>query len=99
MSLKAENKAQEIGKKSQAVRTRLINRTSKSGEMSRRGHPSLAMEVVQTVDMPHQLYIDTAEGPYLTDLDGNKIEHGSRFTLCGCTKSKKLPFCDGSHKG
>ena len=35
MSLKAENKAQEIGKKSQAVRTRLINRTSKSGEMSR----------------------------------------------------------------
>ena len=72
MSLKAENKAQEIGKKSQAVRTRLINRTSKSGEMSRRGHPSLAMEVVQTVDMPHQLYIDTAEGPYLTDLDGNE---------------------------
>ena len=34
----------------------------------------------------------------LTDLDGNKIEHGNRFTLCGCTKSKKLPFCDGSHK-
>jgi CDGSH-type Zn-finger protein len=34
----------------------------------------------------------------LTDLDGNKIEHGNRFTLFGCTKSKKLPFCDGSHK-
>ena len=34
----------------------------------------------------------------LTDLDGNKIKHGGRFTLCGCTKSKKLPFCDGSHK-
>lgn len=34
----------------------------------------------------------------LTDLDGNKIEHGSKFTLCGCAKSKKLPFCDGSHK-
>ena len=72
MSLKTENKVQEIGKKSQEVRARLINRTSKSGEMSRRGHPSLAMEVVQTVDMPHQLYIDTAEGPYLTDLDGNE---------------------------
>ena len=34
----------------------------------------------------------------LTDIDGNKIPHGEKFTLCGCTKSKKLPFCDGSHK-
>ena len=34
----------------------------------------------------------------LTDVDGNKIPHGEKFTLCGSTKSKKLPFCDGSHK-
>ena len=34
----------------------------------------------------------------LTDVNGNKIMHGERFTLCGCAKSKKLPFCDGSHK-
>ena len=34
----------------------------------------------------------------LTDVDGNKIPHGEKFTLCGCTKSKKLPFCDGSHR-
>ena len=34
----------------------------------------------------------------LTDVDGNKIPHGEKFTLCGCNKSKKLPFCDGSHK-
>ena len=34
----------------------------------------------------------------LTDVEGNKIPHGEKFTLCGCTKSKKLPFCDGSHK-
>ena len=34
----------------------------------------------------------------LIDHNGNKIDHGSRFTLCGCTKSKQLPFCDGSHK-
>ena len=34
----------------------------------------------------------------LIDLNGNKIEHGDKFTLCGCTKSNKLPFCDGSHK-
>jgi CDGSH-type Zn-finger protein len=34
----------------------------------------------------------------LTDFEGNKIPHGEKFTLCGCAKSKKLPFCDGSHK-
>jgi len=34
----------------------------------------------------------------LTDEDGNKIKHGKRFTLCGCNKSKNLPFCDGAHK-
>jgi len=62
----------EMGKNSQAVRKKLLNRTPKSEEAARRGHPSLAMEVVQTVDMPHQLYIDSAEGPYLTDLDGNQ---------------------------
>ena len=30
----------------------------------------------------------------LTSEDGVKIKHGKRFTLCGCTKSKNLPFCD-----
>ena len=34
----------------------------------------------------------------LTDGEGNKIPHGEKFTLCGCSISKKLPFCDGSHK-
>jgi len=34
----------------------------------------------------------------LTDEEGNEIKHGARFSLCGCTKSKNLPFCDGSHK-
>ena len=33
-----------------------------------------------------------------TDVDGNKIPHSEKFTLFGCSKSKKLPFCDGSHK-
>ena len=71
MSTAIEEKNKEIGKKSQAVREKLISRTGKSGEMSNRAHPSLAQEVVQTVEMPHQIYIDSAEGPYLTDLDGN----------------------------
>ena len=34
----------------------------------------------------------------LKDEDGNKIKHDKRFTLCGCNKSKNLPFCDGAHK-
>lgn len=34
----------------------------------------------------------------LTDENGNKIKHGKKFTLCGCNKSKNLPFCDGAHK-
>ena len=34
----------------------------------------------------------------LLNEDGAKIKHGKRFTLCGCTKSSNMPFCDGSHK-
>ena len=39
------------------------------------------------------------QGPViLIDESGNEIKHRPRFTLCGFTKSKELPFCDGSHK-
>lgn len=34
----------------------------------------------------------------LTDEAGNPIEHNPRFSLCGCGKSEKMPFCDGAHK-
>ena len=34
----------------------------------------------------------------LIDHNGNKIDYSSRFTLCGCAKSKQMPFCDGAHK-
>lgn len=34
----------------------------------------------------------------LTDEEGNPIEHGERFSLCGCGLSKNMPFCDGAHK-
>ena len=38
------------------------------------------------------------EGPViLTDEDGNELPHGERFSLCGCGKSKRMPYCDGSH--
>ena len=35
---------------------------------------------------------------HLTDEEGNPIEHGPRFSLCGCGKSANMPFCDGAHK-
>ena len=34
----------------------------------------------------------------LLDCDGNAIDHRSKFSLCGCGLSKKMPFCDGAHK-
>ncbi len=34
----------------------------------------------------------------LTDEKGNELPHGERFTLCGCGRSKRMPFCDSSHK-
>ena len=34
----------------------------------------------------------------LLDENGHEIEHKLRFSLCGCGKSNKMPFCDGSHK-
>ena len=38
------------------------------------------------------------QGPVdLVDIEGNEINHGSRFALCGCSKSNNKPFCDGSH--
>ena len=59
----------ELGERSQAVREKLINRTPKSAAVSQRGRETLAQEVVQTVDLPHPIYIESAEGPYLTDVE------------------------------
>ena len=72
MSITSKQAEPELGAKSLAVRTKLIDRTVKCEEVARRGQAALAQEVVQTVDLPHQIYIDSAEGPYLTDLDGNR---------------------------
>lgn len=60
------------GEKSQAVRRKLLERTKKSAEIRFRGEKALAQEIVQTVELPHPIYIDSADGPHLTDVDGNE---------------------------
>ncbi|WP_110111232.1 CDGSH iron-sulfur domain-containing protein [Bacillus sp. CGMCC 1.16541] len=35
----------------------------------------------------------------LIDADGNVFETKQTFSLCRCGLSKKMPFCDGNHKG
>jgi len=72
MSITSNQTKTELGTKSLAVRSKLIDRTAKCEEIAHRGQAALAQEVVQTVNLPHQIYIDSAEGPYLTDLDGNR---------------------------
>ena len=72
MSITSKQSKPDLGKKSLAVRTKLIDRTAKCEEVAHRGQATLAQEVVQTVDLPHQIYIDSAEGPYLIDMDGNR---------------------------
>lgn len=60
------------GDRSQTVRRKLVERTSKSADIRFRGEQTLAQEIPGTVDLPHPIYIDSAEGPHLTDVDGNE---------------------------
>ena len=59
------------GERSQAVRRKLIERTPKSAAVKARGRGALSQEIVATVQMPHPIYIDSARGGTLTDVDGN----------------------------
>ena len=70
--MKAEeaNKLILEGKKSQEVRRKLLERTARSAEVKSRGK-SLSQEIVRTVSLPHRIYIDSADGGTMTDVDGN----------------------------
>ena len=35
----------------------------------------------------------------LKDSEGKQIETGEAIYICRCGASKKMPFCDGTHKG
>jgi len=53
------------------AREELIARTPGSAQASARAANSLAMEVAQTIVMPHPIYIERADGGRLSDIDGN----------------------------
>jgi len=53
------------------VRAELAERTPKSAAISREAKEVLALEVVPTFEMPHPIYIESAAGSRVTDIDGN----------------------------
>ena len=71
--MNAEEANQRIlhGKRSQAVRRKLVERTPKSAA-AKAGGKALSQEVVDTVALPHPIYIDSANGAHMTDVDGNR---------------------------
>ena len=69
MEEKIEEKILE-GKNSQAIRAKLKERTPKSFKIKNKGK-AVAQEVIQTVRLPHPIYIESADGGSMTDVDGN----------------------------
>ena len=67
----AAEKAPKYGLKGRAVRERLAAHTAKSAALHAAAGERLALEVVATVDMPHPIYIERAEGARMVDVDGN----------------------------
>ncbi|MFP6743565.1 MAG: aspartate aminotransferase family protein [Alphaproteobacteria bacterium] len=57
--------------RSAQVRAELAARTPKSAAISSEASDVLALEVVQTFEMPHPIYIESTEGSRVTDVDGN----------------------------
>ena len=47
----------DLGENSLAVRNKLIERTARSEKIASKGQEVLAQEIVQTVDLPHQISI------------------------------------------
>ena len=48
------------GEKSQTIRRKLLERTAESKKLAKNIKKTLAQEVVQTVNLPHPIYIDSA---------------------------------------
>lgn len=54
-----------------AARDALVKRTPRSRDIAPRAREVLPIEIAGTVEMPHTIYIDSAEGARMTDVDGN----------------------------
>jgi glutamate-1-semialdehyde 2,1-aminomutase len=68
--------AQEANKGGAAVlaqaRAELATRTPKSAAHRERVSKLVPQEVIKTLALPHPIYIERADGPYLFDIDGNR---------------------------
>src|SRR5712692_3661837 len=61
----------EGGKMLQQAVNRLIARTPRSRAVGARGTKLMPLEVAGTVEMPYTIYVESAHGARLTDVDGN----------------------------
>ena len=55
-----------------SARAAIAARTPKSAAHSKSVGNLIPQEVIKTIALPHPIYIDQAEGPYLYDIDGNR---------------------------
>ncbi|MGH7947823.1 MAG: aminotransferase class III-fold pyridoxal phosphate-dependent enzyme, partial [Candidatus Binataceae bacterium] len=53
------------------ARESLMRRTARSREAAERAREILPVEIAGTVEMPYTIYIDSADGARMTDVDGN----------------------------
>jgi glutamate-1-semialdehyde-2,1-aminomutase len=67
----AESTVVKEGTKAQEIRDKLVAMTRRSAEVHASSAEVLAQEVVPTVEMPHPIYIESAYGGHMTDVDGN----------------------------
>jgi glutamate-1-semialdehyde 2,1-aminomutase len=54
------------------AREALFARTPRSREAAARAAEVLPVEIAGTVEMPYTIYIESSDGPWVTDLDGNR---------------------------
>ncbi len=68
----------------------------KNGENANEKNPDT--NVITTVRLMKNGPVVISGDIKVLDEDGNQISCGDRVSVCRCGKSKRLPFCDGSHR-
>jgi glutamate-1-semialdehyde 2,1-aminomutase len=54
------------------ARSTYVAETSRSADLARSATGLVAQEVIRTLDLPHSIYIASAHGPFMEDVDGNR---------------------------